>query len=304
MITSRKLTPVAILGSGNIGTDLLLKIQRSEWLECKLFVGRNLSSPGLAKASALGVPVSDKSIDAILNDPDCCEIVFDATSARDHLRHWPLLQKAGKRVIDLTPAKVGKMCIPAVNLEECLAEQNVNMITCGGQASLPLIYLIGQTQKDLEYVEIVSSISSRSAGPATRINIDEYIDTTEAAIRQLLGRRSFESPAHPQPCQSLHRYADNHICEGARTPHQRTGRRQLKPWLPLFALTCPATRSFLDPSLRMAGLSLCVKVQGLGDYLPKYAGNLDIINCAAIAYAEAYAMKSANGSVAQEVHRD
>src|SRR5882724_9836613 len=120
---------VAILGSGNIGTDLVLKIQRSPWLKCQLFVGRSLSSPGLSTASALGVPVSDKSVDAILENPDCCEVVFDATSARDHLIHWPLLDKIGKRVIDLTPSRVGKMCIPAVNLDECLTERNVNMVT-------------------------------------------------------------------------------------------------------------------------------------------------------------------------------
>ena len=173
MVRNHEPLRVAILGSGNIGTDLLLKIQRSPWLDCKLFIGRNLSSPGLTTASALGVPISDKSVEAILENPDCCDVVFDATSARDHLRHWPLLQALGKRVIDLTPSRAGKMCIPAVNLEECLAEQNVNMVTCGGQASVPLAHLIGKTQEDVDYVEVVSSISSRSAGPATRINIDE-----------------------------------------------------------------------------------------------------------------------------------
>ena len=294
--------PVAILGSGNIGTDLLLKIQRSEWLECKLFVGRNLSSPGLAKASSLGVPISSNSIDGILQDASDCEIVFDATSARDHLRHWPLLQKAGKRVIDLTPAKVGKMCIPAVNLEECLAEQNVNMVTCGGQASVPLIHLIGQTQKDLQYVEIVSSISSRSAGPATRINIDEYIATTESAINLFSGAPRSKvililNPA--TPC------IDMQTTIFAKVPDPRIEPLALamEKMVATIRSYVPGYEVILGPIVENGRLVIMVKVQGLGDYLPKYAGNLDIINCAAIAYAEACAMKSADISMAQEVNR-
>lgn len=294
--------PVAILGSGNIGTDLLLKIQRSQWLECKLFVGRNLSSPGLAKASSLGVPISSNSIDGILQDASDCEIVFDATSARDHLRHWPLLQKAGKRVIDLTPAKVGKMCIPAVNLEECLAEQNVNMVTCGGQASVPLIHLIGKTQKDLQYVEIVSSISSRSAGPATRINIDEYIATTESAINQFSGAPRSKvililNPA--SPCIDM----QTTIFAKVPDPQIEPLALAVKKMVATIRSYVPGYKVILGPIVENGRLVIMVKVQGLGDYLPKYAGNLDIINCAAIAYAEACAMKSADVPAAQEVSR-
>jgi acetaldehyde dehydrogenase (acetylating) len=157
---------VAILGSGNIGTDLLIKVQRSEHLTCALFIGRNLNSPGMAKAIELGVRISDRSIDAIVKEPDVCDLVFDATSAKDAKAHWEILKKLGKIVIDMTPAKVGGMCIPAVNMEEALSQQNVNMVTCGGQASIPIAYLIGQTHKDVEYIEVVSSIASRSAGPA------------------------------------------------------------------------------------------------------------------------------------------
>jgi acetaldehyde dehydrogenase len=291
LIAHRQAIPVAIIGSGNIGTDLLLKIQRSEWLECKLFIGRNLNSPGLAKASALGVPISDKSIDAILEDPASCEIVFDATSARDHLRHWPLLRELGKRVIDLTPARVGKMCVPAVNLEECLAEQNVNMVTCGGQASLPLIHLIGKTQEQVEYIEVVSSISSRSAGPATRINIDEYIETTENAIQYFSGAQRAKTililnPA--APCVDMQTTVFAKVPE----PQLEPLKLAVESMVARIREYVPGYEIILGPIVENGRIVIMVRVRGLGDYLPKYAGNLDIINCAAIAMAEAYARNS------------
>ena len=153
---------VAILGSGNIGTDLLIKVQRSKYLTCSLFIGRNLSSPGMAKAITMGVKVSDESIQAIEKDPTCCD-------------HWKILENLGKIVVDMTPAKLGGLCIPSVNLEESTLLRNVNMITCGGQASIPIAYLIGKTHPEIDYIEVVSSIASRSAGPATRLNLDEYV---------------------------------------------------------------------------------------------------------------------------------
>ena len=279
---------VAILGSGNIGTDLLLKIQRSPWLTCKLFIGRNLSSPGLTTASALGVPISDKSVEAIVENPDCCDIVFDATSARDHLRHWPLLQALGKRVIDLTPSRAGKMCIPAVNLEECLGAQNVNMVTCGGQASVPLAHLIGKTQDRVEYVEVVSSISSRSAGPATRINIDEYIETTESAIRNFsgAGRSKAILILNPAvPCIDMQTTIFAKVAE----PRIELLKMAVDAMVARIREYVPGYQVILGPIVENGRIVIMIRVQGLGDYLPKYAGNLDIINCAAVAMAEAYA---------------
>lgn len=282
--------PVAILGSGNIGTDLLVKIQRSPFLECKLFVGRNLASPGLSTASAMGIRISDKSIEAILEDPGCCEIVFDATSARDHLRHWPLLRDIGKRVIDMTPSLVGKMCIPAVNPDECLAEQNVNMVTCGGQASVPLAHVIGMTQENVEYIEVVSSISSRSAGPATRINIDEYIDTTETAIRTFSGAKRSKAililnPA--VPCIDMQTTIFAKVAE----PRMELLAKAVEAMVAKIRTYVPGYQVILGPIIQNGRIVVMVRVQGLGDYLPKYAGNLDIINCAAVAMAEAYARK-------------
>jgi acetaldehyde dehydrogenase len=280
---------VAILGSGNIGTDLLIKVLRSPHLECALFIGRNLASPGMAKAAGLNVPISDKSIDAIVRDPDCCELVFDCTSAIDHKKHWPVLKRLGKRVIDMTPAKLGKMCIPAVNLADCLESGNVNMISCGGQTSIPMAYAVGQTQSGVEYIEVVSSIASRSAGSATRINLDEYIETTEQGLKLFSGCERTKvilnlNPA--QPCIDM----QTTISAQVRRPELD----QLTPAVDVMVASLqqyvPGYQMLVPPQVENNRIVMMVKVQGLGDYLPRYAGNLDIINCAAMAAAEAFAV--------------
>ena len=279
---------VAILGSGNIGTDLLLKSLRSDYLTPTKFIGRSLTSPGMVKANSLGIPISDKSINAIIDDPDCCDLVFDATSAADAKRHWPILEKLGKTVIDLTPAKVGAICVPAVNLAEASASRNLNMVTCGGQASIPMAFLIGQTQSDVGYVEVVSSIASRSAGPATRINIDEYIDTTEKAIQTFSGCAAVKAilvlnPA--EPCIDMQTTISATVAEPDMDRLVRaadTMVRRIQEYVPGYQLVA-------GPLYENGRIVVMVKVQGLGDYLPRYAGNLDIINCAAIAAAEEYA---------------
>ena len=280
---------VAILGSGNIGTDLLIKVQRSNFLECVLFIGRNLASPGMGKAIALGVKVSDESIGAILKNPDTVDLVFDATSAKDAKVHWEILNKLGKIVIDLTPAKLGLLCIPAVNLDEVLKHRNVNMITCGGQASIPLVYLISKTQRNVEYIEVVSSIASKSAGPATRLNLDEYIDTTENGIKYFSGVSRTKAilnlnPANPCIDMQTTIFAqlenpDMDILISAVD----TMVNKIQKYVPGYSLLVP-------PIYENGRIAIMVKVQGLGDYLPKYAGNLDIINCAAIAVAEQYSL--------------
>lgn len=179
----QKKIKVAIIGTGNIGSDLLIKIQRSPWLECSLFAGRSLTSRGIQRAKEMGIPVSDKSIHAIVNDPSCCDIVFDATSADAHKEHAPILRKLEKFAVDLTPALVGPMCVPVLNLDECMQADNVNMITCGGQATVPLASAIKSVHPEAtKYIEIVASISSKSAGPGTRANIDEFTQTTGDAL--------------------------------------------------------------------------------------------------------------------------
>ena len=290
---------IAILGSGNIGTDLLLKSLRSPYLTPTLFIGRNLTSAGMNKAHDLNVPISDKSIDAILQDPDCCDLVFDATSASDAKRHAPLLKNLGKVVIDMTPAKVGAMCVPAVNLDEAAGADNLNMVTCGGQASLPISYLIGQTQEAVEYIEVVSSIASRSAGPATRINIDEYIETTENATQKFSGCANTKAililnPA--VPCidmqTTIFARVKNPDIEKLTGPvHDMVAR--IQNYVPGYQLVA-------GPLVENGRIVVMVKVQGLGDYLPRYAGNLDIINCAALAAAEAFAKTRLGLSVSEE----
>lgn len=284
---NRKLK-VAIIGSGNIGTDLLIKVLRSPYLECRIFISRRLSSAGMQKALSLGIPVSAEGIDYILNNPTCCDLVFDATSAKSHIEHAPILRKLNKRVIDLTPAKIGLMCVPSVNLAKALNEFNVNMVTCGGQASIPVAYAIAQTQSDIDYIEVVSTIASRSAGPATRQNIDEYIKTTEDGLKEFSGATRTKAILNLNPAEP---------CVDMQTTIFAKVKNPDIPKLSKFFLRqvenirkyVPGYEIILGPLLENGRIVVMARVRGLGDYLPSYAGNLDIINCAAINMAEAYA---------------
>lgn len=280
--------PVAILGTGNIGTDLLLKVLRSPILECRLFAGRNLSSPGMTKASLLNVPVSAKGIDSIRALQGQVELVFDATSAEDHLKHAPLFEKMGVVAVDLTPAKVGRMCVPAVNLDECLDQPNVNMITCGGQASIPLAWAVAQANTGVEYIETVSSIASRSAGPATRINLDEYLLTTETGLQTFAGCPRTKAILNLNPAQPCI-HMQTTVMAKIKTPDLVRTREKVEAMVAVIRKYVPGYQLILPPMLEGGRLVMMVRVDGLGDYLPRYAGNLDIINCAAIAFAEARA---------------
>jgi acetaldehyde dehydrogenase (acetylating) len=284
----KKKIRVAILGSGNIGTDLLIKTQRSPILECSYFIGRNEHSEGMRKAKSLGVKTSARSIEAIVEDPDCCDLVFDATSATDHLKHAPILKRLNKIVIDMTPSNIGQMCVPAVNLAECITYPNVNMVTCGGQASIPLAYAIGQTHPEVDYIEVVSSISSKSAGPATRRNLDEYIDTTEKGIKKFSGCRRVKTilnlnPAHP--CIDM----QTTVFAMVKNPDMKSLASKTEEIVKKVQYYVPGYELIIPPTIENGRIVIMVRVQGLGDYLPTYAGNLDIINCAAIAAAEEYA---------------
>lgn len=282
--------PVAILGTGNIGTDLLLKVMRSPTMECRLFAGRNLASPGMTKASMLGVPVSAKGIQGIVDHCDELRIVFDATSAEDHLKHAPILERCGLRVVDMTPAKIGKMCVPAVNLDDCLDEMNVNMITCGGQASIPLAFAVAQANADISYLETVSSIASRSAGPATRINLDEYLETTEQGLASFTCCHKTKAILNLNPAQPCVHMQTTIL---ARVPNVDldSTRQKVAEMQSKIQAYVPGYHVVLAPMVENGRLITMVRVDGLGDYLPKYAGNLDIINCAAIAFAEAVARR-------------
>lgn len=279
---------VAILGSGNIGTDLLIKAQRSPFLNCTVMIGRNLSSPGMRKATALGVNISDQSIDYIKNNPKCCDLVFDATSAAFHKKHAPIFKELGIIAIDMTPSQIGSMCVPAINLDDSLALDNVNMITCGGQTSIPIAHAIAKAVDHAEYIEVVSSIASRSAGPGTRANIDEYIYNTEAGLRFLTGCSNVKAiiglnPA--QPCIDM----QTSIYVKVESPNMERVRASVSAMTERIKSYVPGYEVIIPPTYEDGKIIVMVKVRGLGDYLPAYAGNLDIINCAAIALAEEYA---------------
>jgi len=278
---------VAILGSGNIGTDLLIKAMKSPHLNCTMFAGRNFNSSGMKKANSLGIPISDRGIEALLAAPDSFDIVFDATSAVAHQAHWEALKKLGKMVIDMTPAKLGSMCVPAINAEEVLraGAKNLNMITCGGQASIPIAYALSQVHKGIDYIEVASSIASRSAGPATRYNMDEYIHTTEEALQQFSGATHTKAililnPAHPPIDMQTTIYAK------IANPDLDAMRESVSGMVEKIKSYVPGYQLIVPPTIEGGRVMVTVKVLGNGDYLPPYAGNLDIINCAAIAMAE------------------
>lgn len=286
---TRKMRAV-VLGSGNIGTDLAIKLGKSSQLECAALVGRSLNSAGLARAQAEGIPVSANGVDHILADPSKFDIVFDATSAAAHHQHAPALEAAGMLVIDLTPAKRGGFCVPSVNLEQSLDSLNVNMVTCGGQASSPIAYALGSTHEDVDYVEVVSSIASRSAGPATRANLDEYIHTTEAAIKSFSGARRTKAILNLNPavpCINM----QTTVFALVKEPNIKSFTAKLQDIVADIQRYIPGYEVLVWPRMDNGRIVTMVRVIGRGDYLPSYAGNLDIINCAAIAVAEEYAAR-------------
>ena len=276
---------VAIIGTGKIGIDLLFKIRRSEILKCILVTGRSEDSEGLKIAKQLGVPVSTKGIDAVLENGNI-DIIFDATSAAAHIKHWEIIKDTSIGMIDMTPSKLGKSVIPAVNILEAAALQHINMISCGGQSSIPIINAVSGVVDSIDYVELVSSISSKSAGAATRVNLDEYIDNTERAIldfskakrsKVILILNPAEPPVNMQTSISFQ----------IKNPPMDLIIRSVKSRVESVRKYVPGYELLFEPKqVDENRIVVMVKVEGAGDYLPKYAGNLDIINCAAVAVAE------------------
>ena len=269
-----------IIGTGNIGTDLLLKMLKTDFIEPVIFAGRRMSSNGIKVAQEKGVPVTDKGIDYFIENCCVADVVYDCTNALDAKKHAKIFAEQGVKVIDLTPAKVGDLCVPNINPEAIKTQDNVNMITCGGQASTPLLNVISK-HCDLEYIEVVSQIASDSAGIATRLNIDNYIHTTERAISEFTGCNNCKvilnlNPAIPQVDMqtTLFIKADNIQFSKLNKDIYKTIER-LQEYIPYYELVMP-------PTINNDVLVLSIKVKGTGDYLPEYAGNLDIINCAAI----------------------
>ena len=285
-----KKVKVGIIGTGNIGTDLLLKVMRSDVLECGIFAGRNLDSKGMVYARQFKVPVTDESIAYIEDNPDCCEIVFDATTASSHQIHAPILKRLNKFTIDLTPAHIGRFCIPAINGDKVLEDYNVNMITCGGQATIPIAYAIKNVQSDVKYFEIVATIASKSAGIGTRNNIDEFTQTTKEAITEFTGEQRAKAiiilnPAEPPI--TMH----NTLYALIKEPDMDKISAEIHLTEEKIKKYVPGYRILTGPIYEDGRVTTTLTVEGSGDYLPKYAGNLDIITCAAISVAEGKARR-------------
>lgn len=280
---------VAILGSGNIGTDLMYKLSRSEVLELTTVIGIEPDSDGLKRARELGYVTIDTGIDGFLERAELADIVFDATSAKAHIRHAKLLKEAGKQVLDLTPAAVGPFVIPTVNLDEHLNADNINLITCGGQATIPMVHAINRVQS-VEYAEIVATISSKSAGPGTRANIDEFTQTTSRGIEQIGGAKKGKAIIILNPAEPpiIMRDTIHAIVEGAYTDQQeitasiKAMEQEVKSYVPGYRLR-------QEPIFDGNQITILIEVEGAGDYLPKYSGNLDIMTAASIKVAEEWA---------------
>ncbi|WP_431817377.1 acetaldehyde dehydrogenase (acetylating) [Gordonia jacobaea] len=311
-MTTTQRYPVAIIGSGNIGTDLMIKILRSDGpLEVVAMVGIDPSSDGLARATRLGVATTAEGVDGLLAMDEFADVrlVFDATSAGAHRANWSILESTGVRVLDLTPASIGPFCVPVVNLDEHLDAPNLNMVTCGGQATVPIAAAVGACAP-VSYAEIISSISSKSAGPGTRANIDEFTETTAAALRDVGGAQRAKAvmilnPADPPILMRNTVYClvdgdtDHSAIEASITdmvervnayvPGYRLKQRvQFETFTAENPLYIPETGKFSGTRV-----TTMLEVTGAAHYLPAYAGNLDIMTSAAKATAERIAVHAA-----------
>jgi acetaldehyde dehydrogenase len=274
-----------IIGSGNIGTDLLIKALKSTFITPVIFVGRRSDSEGIKTAKNLGIQTSIDGIDFFKKNNNYCDVVFDCTDAFSAIANYEIFAKQNIKTIDLTPAKIGELCIPLINDEIILKSNNVNMITCGGQASIPLLNLISKYCEDLEYIEVVSQVASKSAGMATRINIDEYINTTEKAIQKFTNAKECKAIINLNPAEPCVNMQTTIFlkCKNIKTENLLSKIdnkiNEIKTYVPNYELTSL-------PIMNDDIFVLNIKVKGAGDFLPEYAGNLDIINCAALKVAQ------------------
>lgn len=282
----------ALIGPGNIGTDLLYKLLRSEVLEPVWMVGIDPESDGLARARDMGLKTTHEGIDGLIPhiEKDNIKIAFDATSAYAHAETSRKLIEKGVKVIDLTPAAIGPFCVPPVNLLEHLnkGEDNVNMVTCGGQATIPMVFAVSRVQA-VRYGEIVATVSSKSAGPGTRKNIDEFTKTTAGAVEKVGGAKKGKAIIILNPAEPPLIMRDTIHCITEEEPHRDAIIESVKAMEAEVQKYVPGYRVKEGPIFDGHRVSVFAEVRGRGDYLPEYAGNLDIMTAAAARTAEMFA---------------
>lgn len=291
---------VGILGTGKIGADLLVKVLRSPYLECVMFSGRNYDSEGMQFAAKLDVPISDQGIVAFTQPGLACDVVFDATSAAYHVEHAVILENLGILAIDMTPSQIGECCVPAIGLDEVYENDNISMISCGGQSSIPLVHVLSKHIRGVKKIEVISRVSADSIGPGTLANVDEYYRNTKAGLSKYTGIDiaafeveliSDELNRETKMFTQISAYVRDasHLDLALITREVNSMLEKVQSYVPGYQLEAA-------PFIEDDQVTLVISVEGAGDYLPKFAGNLDIINCAAIAVAEEFA-KAKNGLV-------
>ncbi|MDP9141078.1 MAG: acetaldehyde dehydrogenase (acetylating) [Pseudomonadota bacterium] len=293
----------AIIGPGNIGTDLLYKLKRSPVLEPVWMVGVDPTSEGLTRAREHGLKTTDKGVDGMLEfvKADGVQIAFDATSAYVHKDNSDKLNRLGVMMIDLTPAAIGPYCVPPINLKEHAGkrEMNVNMVTCGGQATIPMVYAVSRVQK-VKYAEIVATVASKSVGPGTRKNIDEFTRTTAGAVAKIGGADEGKAIIVINPAEPPMIMRDTIHCLTVDEPKQKEIEQSVRDMLAEVQKYVPGYKLVNGPVFDGNRVTTYMQVEGLGDFLPKYAGNLDIMTASATRTAEMFAEEILAGRLVLE----
>ncbi|WP_298395465.1 acetaldehyde dehydrogenase (acetylating) [Sphingobium sp.] len=290
----------AIIGPGNIGTDLLYKLLRSDVLEPVWMVGVDPTSEGLARARDLGLKATDQGVDGMLPHvvADGVQIAFDATSAYVHAENSRKLNALGVLMIDLTPAAIGPLCVPPVNLTALAQEaaNNVNMVTCAGQATIPMVNAVSRVQP-VDYAEIIATVASKSIGPGTRKNIDEFTRTTSGAIEKVGGAAKGKAIVVVNPAEPPLMMRDTVYCETADEPDREAITKSVHDMIAQVQNYVPGYRLKNGPTFEGRKVSIFLEVEGLGDFLPKYAGNLDIMTASAARTGEMFGREILEGKL-------